>query len=265
MENANGALMNTNLYDELRSDFRVVWIGVFAVVAAAWIYLFSSAMTQMHDSGGDQMQMQPAWTLKYASAVLEMWAVMMVAMMLPVSTPATLLAVRGTRSAPQSVGRLLTTVIFTSAYMLVWLIFSVLATLLQWVLASSGLLSDDMAIRNHLLGGSLTIAVGLYQFSAFKLEALRRCRSSDECNPKNLNRSESVLWMLGLCHGYSCLSCCWALMLLPFIGGLMNPVWMAAAMIQALVERIDPKGDCVARVGGAGLIALGGYVVTVAV
>jgi predicted metal-binding membrane protein len=259
--------MNTKLPDASRIDVRVVVLGLFFVVGAAWAYLLSGPMSRMHITGGDMMQMQmsPAWTFSYAATIFAMWAVMMLAMMLPVSATAILRAVRGACSAPPGPGGLSTALAFSGAYLLVWLGFGVSATLLQWGLDSADLLSDDMAVRSRLVEVSLAFAVGVYQFSPLKQEALRRCRLSDDRLPNNASRSAASVWRLGLGHGFSCLSCCWALMLLPFIGGLMNPVWMAGAMLLALAERIFPKGNRVAWLSGAGLIALGGYTLAVAV
>jgi predicted metal-binding membrane protein len=257
--------MNTKLPDASRIDVPVVVLGLFFVVGVAWTYLLGGPMSRMHMADGDMMQMSPAWTFSYAATIFAMWAVMMLAMMLPVGVPATLRAVRGASSAPPGPGGLSTALTFTGAYMLVWLGFGVSAMLLQWGLDSADLLSDDMAVRSRLVGGSLAIAVGLYQFSPLKQEALRRCRSSDDRLPNGASRTAASVWSRGLRHGLSCLSCCWALMLLPFIGGLMNPIWMAAATLLALAERIFPRGDRVARLSGAGLIVLGGYSLAIAV
>jgi len=242
-------------------------LGLFFVVGAAWTYLLGGPMSRMHVTGSDMMQMQmsPAWTFSYAATIFAMWAVMMLAMMLPVGAPATLRAVRGATSAPPGPRGLSTALAFTGAYMLVWLGFGVSATLLQWGLDSADLLSDDMAVRSRLIASLLTIAIGLYQFSSLKHESLRRCRSSDERLSGNSGRGAAVVWKLGLTHGISCLICVWTLMLLPFVGGLMSPVWMAAAMVLALAERVFPKGDDIARLGGTGLVALGSYALAVAV
>jgi predicted metal-binding membrane protein len=233
--------------------------GLVAIAAVAWVYLFTSAAEQMPMSGGDSMLMEPAWTLAYAATVLAMWAIMMVAMMLPVGAPAIIRAVRRTNSEPQGPGGLWSGLIFVAAYMSVWLGFGVAGTLLQWKLDSADLLSENMAVRSPLIASLLAVAAGLYQFSPLKLGSLRRCRSSDERLSGNSGRGAGSVWKLGLTHGVSCLICVWALMLLPFIGGLMNPVWMAAAMLLALAERIFPRGDRVARLSGAGLVALGSY------
>jgi predicted metal-binding membrane protein len=233
--------------------------GLFSVVIVAWIDLLSDPISHMHVSGGDMMQMQPAWTLSYAATIFAMWVVMMLAMMLPLSAPATLVAVRGARSPRPGPGGLSTALTFIGAYMLVWLGFGVSATLLQWVLDSANLLTDDMAVRDRLIGGSLAIAVGLYQFSSLKQESLRRCRSFDVRPSNSSGRSVASVWRFGLRHGLSCLSCCWALMLLPFVGGLMNPAWMAAA---TLLARIFPRGDRIAWLSGG---ALGVYALAVAV
>jgi len=257
--------MTTSAPSSSRGDVRKVMIGLFGVAAVAWIYLFAGPVNQMPMSGGGSMPMQPAWTLVYAATVLAMWATMMVGMMLPVGAPAIIRAVRRANSAQQGVGGLWTGLVFAAAYLSVWLGFGVAATLLQWGLDSADLLSENMAVRSRLIASQLTIAIGLYQFSSFKHESLRRCRSSDERLSGNSGRGAAVVWKLGLTHGISCLICVWTLMLLPFVGGLMNPVWMAAAMLLALAERIFPKGDDIARLGGAGLVALGSYALAVAV
>jgi predicted metal-binding membrane protein len=257
--------MATNTSDGSSGDVRNVMFGLVGVAAVAWIYLFTGAVTQMPMSDGDSMLMEPAWTLAYATTVLAMWAIMMVAMMLPVGAPAIIRAVRRANSEPQGPGGLTTGLVFAAAYMAVWLGFGVAATLLQWGLDSTDLTSGNMAVRTRLIASLLVVAVGLYQFSSLKRGSLRRCRSSDERPSGDSGRGAGSVWKLGLTHGVSCLICLWALMLLPLIGGLMNPVWMAASTLLALAERIFPKGDDVARLGGAGLVALGSYGLAIAV
>jgi predicted metal-binding membrane protein len=265
--------MTTSASDSSRGDVRTAMIGLFGVAAVAWISLFTGTVEQalmpgggsMPMPGGGSMPMQPAWTLAYAATVLAMWAIMMVAMMLPVGAPAIIRAVRRANSAPRGLGGLWMSLVFAAAYMAVWLGFAVVATLLQWGLDSADLLSESMAVSSRVIASLLAIAIGLYQFSSFKQESLRRCRASGEHLSGHSGRRAASVWALGLTHGVSCLICVWALMLLPFIGGLMNPVWMAAAMFLALAERIFPKGDGVARLSGAGLVALGGYALAIAV
>ncbi len=254
--------MTTNTSDGSPGDVRNVMFGLFGVAAVAWVYLFTSAAEQMPMSGDDSMLMEPVWTLAYATTVLAMWTIMMVAMMLPVGAPAIIRAVRRANSEPQCPGGVSSGLVFAAAYISVWLGFGVAATLLQWGLDTADLLSENMAVRSRLIASLLVVAVGLYQFSSLKRGSLRRCRSSDERLSGDSGRSS--VWALGLTHGVSCLICVWALMLLPFIGGLMNPVWMAAAMLLALAERIFPKGDDVARLSGAGLFALGSYRLAIA-
>lgn len=257
--------MTTSRSDSPRGDVGKAMIGLSAVAAAAWIYLFTGTVNQMPMSDDGSMPMQPGWTLAYAATVLTMWAIMMVAMMLPVGAPAIIRAVRRANSSQQGLGGLRTGLVFAAAYIGVWLGFGVVATLLQWGLDSADLVSENMAVRSRLIASLSTIAIGLYQFSPIKHESLRRCRSSDERLSGNSDRGAASVWALGLTHGVSCLICVWALMLLPFIGGLMNPVWLAAAMLLALAERIFPKGDDIARLGGAGLVALGAYTLAIAV
>lgn len=256
--------MVTNTSDESVGDVRNATLGLVGVVSVAWIYLFTGAAMQMPMSGDDTMSMQPEWTWAYAATVLAMWAIMMVAMMLPVGAPAIIGTVRRPNRAPQGGGSLWTGLVFAAAYISVWLGFGVAAMLVQWRLDNADILSENMSIRSGVIASLLAVAVGLYQFSSLKLGLLRRCRSSDERFPDNAGRSAVSVWKLGLAHGASCLGCCWALMLLPFAGGLMNPFWMAGAMLLALAERIFPKGDRIAKLSGAGLLILGGLALAVA-
>jgi predicted metal-binding membrane protein len=263
--------MTTSTSNDARGEVRIVTIGLLGVAAAAWIYLFIGTAKQMPMPaggmpmlGGAAMSMQPEWTVAYSGVVLTMWATMMVAMMLPVGAPAIIRAVRHATGARHGLGGLWTGLTFAAAYMSVWLGVAVAATLLQRGLDATGMLSGHMAVRSRLIAGLLAIAAGLYQFSPLKQESLRRCRSLAEPLPGS-SRSAGAVWGRGLAHGVLCLICIWALMLLPFIGGLMDPAWMAAAMLLALAERILPSGARVAKVIGAALVAFGGYMLAVAV
>jgi predicted metal-binding membrane protein len=121
-------------------------LGLFGVAAVAWFYLFTGAVKQMPMPGGGSMPMQPGWTFAYAATVLAIWAIMMLAMMLPVGAPAVIRAVRRANSAQQGLRGLWTGLVFAAAYMSVWLGFGVAATLLEWGLDSA----DPWAVTRWL-------------------------------------------------------------------------------------------------------------------
>src|SRR5260370_24148617 len=148
----------------LRHDRVVVLGGLLTVAASAWIYLLlgASIEMQMLDTGGGQMMaMSPEWTLGYGTLIFAMWALMMVAMMLPSAAPAILLvtALDRQRAVTGAWGR---SALFASGYLLVWFGFSLAATLLQAALDGLGLLSETMAASNRALVGGVLVAAGLY-------------------------------------------------------------------------------------------------------
>jgi predicted metal-binding membrane protein len=215
-------------------------IALFSVAALAWGWLLADGgvgMAHMDMGGGEVMR--PAWTAGYAADCLAMWVVMMVAMMLPSATPAVLGA-----ASPYA---------FAAGYLAVWTGFSFFATFTQFELDRSGLLSEMMSLRGEALAALVILAVGVYQFTPMKHACLERCarpRRSEEGAVRSL--------MDGLRYGADCFGCCWALMALIFVAGLMNFAWVAAIALWLTAEKLLPWGGYIAPVGGAGLIAWGG-------
>jgi predicted metal-binding membrane protein len=251
----------------LRHERIAVWAGLAALIAASWVYLLLGAwieMDKMDMGGGVIMTMTPAWTVGYAALILLMWAVMMMAMMLPSAAPAIVQAV-GLAHGRAGKNGVASALAFTAGYLMVWAAFSVAATLLQWALDSAGLLSETMASGSPVAAGLLIIAVGLYQLSPLKQACLRRCRSCADGQPENAVERAGGMVARGLRYGVACLGCCGVLMSLLFVGGVMNVYWMAAIAIGVLAEKLLPWGGAVAHVAGAGLIAWGCVALAVAV
>ena len=147
---------------------------------------------------------------------------------------------------------------------MVWTGFSFAATFLQWILDSRNLLSETMAIRDGVIAALLVLAVGLFQLTPLKRTCLRRCRSPMRSLSEDQLRSVGAIWRLGLRDGVSCLGCCWALMCLLFVGGLMNSFWMVAIAFWVFAEKILPWGDRASFLGAAGLVAWGGASLAIA-
>ena len=245
----------------LRYDRAVVLGSLLVVVALAWTYLLLGAgipMKMMDMGGGHVMAMLPEWTFGYASVVFVMWAVMMVAMMLPSAAPVTLLVssiARKRADAGAAAG--LSTTLFGLGYVVVWLGFATTATTLQWVFDEAGLLSETMAFGNTLLAGGVLVAAGVYQWMPLKEACLRHCRSPLEFLLFHWREGILGSFTAGVRHGVFCLGCCWMLMALLFVGGIMNLLWIGAIALLVLIEKTLPWGGRMSRVTGALLVAWG--------
>jgi predicted metal-binding membrane protein len=200
-----------------------------------------------------------AWSPLDWILMLLMWAVMMVGMMLPSATPTILLfaAVRRKQSAR---GHDIAPVpAFVIGYLTAWTGFSVAAVVLQWGLERLALLTPMMAAAGNSFGGAVLITAGLYQLSPLKHRCLEHCRSPIEFLSKRWRPGVTGAVGMGLEHGTYCVGCCWVLMALLFVGGVMNLLWVAAIAGFVLVEKIAPRGNIVRRVAALLLIAWGIY------
>jgi predicted metal-binding membrane protein len=239
----------------LRRDRGVVLACLVTVITLAWTYLLLGAgikMEEMDMGGGQIMMMAPLWTLNYAALIFLMWAIMMVAMMLPSAAPTILLV--GTlardRIAP-------VTVPFTCGYVLVWTGFSLAATALQFGLDRAGALSDTMVTSSARLAGIMLIVAGAYQWTPLKQVCLRHCRSPLAFLLRRWRQGAWGAFTNGIRHGFFCLGCCWVLMVLLFVGGLMNLLWIAVLALLVLLEKTVPWGGRTSRVAGAALFVWG--------
>ena len=243
----------------LRRDRLLVVLGLTAVIALSWAYLLAGAGISMHEMNGMLMPMRnEPWTLGYAVLVFGMWAVMMAAMMLPSAAPMIRFygtISRGRRARGDVVAA---TGVFATGYVLVWAAFSLAAVGLQFAAEQAALISPMMEMTSTALAGSLLIAAGLYQWSPLKQACLRRCRSPLEFVMTQWREGAQGAFVMGLRHGAYCLGCCWLLMLLLFVGGVMNLRWIAGLAFLVLIEKAAPAGHWIGRVAGVGLIIWGG-------
>ena len=209
-----------------------------AVSAAAWAYLLLGAgveMEMMDMGGGHIIAVLPAWSPHYAVLISVMWWVMMVAMMLPTAAPPVLLVTTLAWDRPANSNRVpATAMLFASGYLLVLSGFSVVASLLQCGLDEAGLLSVRMAFGNAILASTVLIAAGVYQWTPLKDACLRHCRSPTEFLVRHWRTSPLGTVWTGVSHGLFCLGCCWMLMALLFVGGVMNVAWVGATALFAL-------------------------------
>ena len=246
----------------LRHDRAVVLTGLLAVILLSWAYLLLGAgvgMGPMEAGGSGMMAMAPAWTLHYAALIFLMWAVMMMAMMLPSAAPTILLtaALMRQRNGNRAFGP---TGLFVLGYLVIWFGFSLVATALQWGLDRVALLSADMASGSVVLAGVLLIAAGVYQWTPFKQTCLVQCRSPFDHLLAPWRQGPMGPLLAGARHGMFCLGCCWMLMALLFVGGVMNLFWIAGLALLILIEKVLPVGPRASRLTGVALVAWGAAV-----
>jgi predicted metal-binding membrane protein len=226
---------------------------LLAASVAGWAALAWLALDMGHPLAQLTMPGWSQWTLANVVAVLAMWAIMMAAMMLPSALPMTLTFVHlSTCEGEPARGRL-----FVAAYLLVWIAFSAAATALQWALQALDWVDPMIVSTSRPLTVVLLLVAGAYQFSPLKKLCLARCRAP---MPFLLGEWKPGPWgafRMGGRHGVLCLGCCWALMVLLFVGGAMNIAWVAALSVAVAIEKLAPHGDRIAALLGLVLIAAG--------
>lgn len=208
--------------------------------------------------GGMAMAAAPGevWAAAYLLPAFAMWALMMVAMMLPSAAPMILLYSRVARRGGGSA--LALTSAFLLAYLMVWTGFSAAAALAQALLVSSGLVdSIALSVGDRRIAGGLLILAGLYQLTPLKQSCLDKCRSPVSFIMRLSRPGLNGALRLGVAHGVYCLGCCWVLMLLLFVGGVMNLAWIAALALVVLAEKLAPPAYRISRILAPLLIGAG--------
>lgn len=230
--------------------------------ATAWLLLltlmgwgFLAWIAFDMDSPFAQLTMpgSPAWSTGNVLAVWAMWAVMMAAMMLPSALPMILTFVDVSARAGEPMrGRS-----FVVAYLATWFAFSAGATAAQWLLQRIGWVNPMIVSTSVLLTGALLLVAGVYQFSPLKRVCLSHCRTPIGFLLGEWRGGVAGAFRMGLRHGLFCIGCCWALMALLFVGGVMNLAWIAALSVAVAVEKMLPRGERVAAALGVILIVAG--------
>ena len=252
---------NSALETVLKRDRMVVVSGLVGVTALAWIYLVIAAatMADMPDTVGEAMaltQVRP-WTATQFVLMFLMWAVMMVGMMVPSAAPMILLFALVSRRSREKDQPFVPVGVFAAGYVIVWSGFSVAATLLQWALDQAALLSPMMVSASPVLGGALLIGAGIYQLTPLKNVCLKHCRTPVSFIAGHWRPGAGGALRMGIEHGAFCVGCCWVLMGLLFVGGVMNLLWIAAIAVFVLLEKLAPYGAQGGRLSGLALIAAG--------
>ena len=254
----------------LRRERAVVAAGLVLLVLLAWAYVWQGAgmgssavaMTRLalfphlqHEAMASMAAPDFGWAL-----IVAMWWVMMVAMMMPSAAPLVLLYtrvlhhVRASASSAYAPAGLL-----VAGYLLAWLGFSVVAATAQQLLVIAGLVSPNMLWSDSApLSAAVLAAAGVYQLSPLKGACLRHCRGPVEFLTQHWRPGWFGALRMGLRNGVYCVGCCWILMAMLFVGGVMNVAWIAALTLLVLVEKVAPSGEAIGKIAGGVLLAWAG-------
>lgn len=265
-------MMEPSLEWVLRRDRRIAVFALVLLTAIAWAYVLwladSMRMGGM-DMHGMRMDANPfgvamipslqPWSSVEFILMFVMWTVMMIGMMTPSAAPMILIYVRVGRQAATQGKPLAPAGFFAGGYLLAWTAFSLIATTAQWLLERASLLTPTMQSASAVLGGLVLITSGLYQWTPVKNACLKHCQSPLMFIQAHGGFRQTPLGSIriGFHHGLYCVGCCWALMALLFVVGIMNVLWIAAISAFVLAEKIVPAGRTLPRIGGGALVVAG--------
>jgi predicted metal-binding membrane protein len=264
-------MIDTAIEAMLRHDRAIVATALFVLAGLAWAYMLWLAANM--DMGGMDMSgfrmvpagmvlMMPAtapWNATEFAFVFAMWAVMMVGMMTPSATPIILIYARVGRQAAEHRRSFASSSWFASGYLLAWIGFALIATFGHWALERGNWLTPEMATASGTLSGVVLVAAGLYQWTPLKDACLRQCQGPLQFIQRHGGFRPDTFGSLalGARHGAYCVGCCWVLMALLFVGGVMNVLWIAAITILVLLEKTIRAGRVISLVSGTILFAGG--------
>lgn len=252
-----------------RQPTATIATALVGVTAACWAYLLflrgsmedmapamaMAGMGTMDDSTSlFAMPMTSAWTAPDAVLMWTMWAVMMAAMMVPSALPMVQGYAITVRSGSEHVRG--STPLFVAGYVVAWSGFALLATVAQWALHDAALVDATGAATDRWLAGTLLAAAGAYQFTPLKDACLGRCRAPLGFLLNEWRGGRRGAVAMGVHHGSLCIGCCWALMALLFVLGVMNLWWIAVVATVVLIEKIT-RSAAIPRLVGAGLTTWG--------
>ncbi len=244
----------------------LAWAGIAILVTAGWTFLATMAAVQ-DGMGGSSYALQliaslctvstGVWTGTDFATAAVMWVAMAFAMMLPAGAPllATYMDIAGAAKAKQM--EVVSPSVLIAGYMTVWLAFAVAASLVQGALSAAGALSSEMSLLHPVVGGLVLIGAGAWQFTPTKHQCLSKCRRPFTWFMANWRDDDWGVFRLGLAQGVICLVCCWALMAVMFVAGLMNLFWMAVLAAVMVLEKTVPNPKPVVYGTGIVLILFG--------
>jgi predicted metal-binding membrane protein len=247
----------------IQRDRVIVLAGLLLIAAVGWGYLVQEArgmnLTGVCCCAGMKMSGPDAspWSGLALIPLFLMWSEMMVVMMLPSAAPTLLLFASVNRRRLERQEPFVPVTIFLLGYLTIWTLFSAGASLIQWAMHGTALLSPLMVGTSPRLGALILIVAGVFQWTPFKRSCLSHCHSPLTFLLKEWKEGRRAAFAMGLKHGAYCTGCCWALMLILFVVGVMSIAWVAALTMLVLIEKTLPKNFRPERFTGLILIAWG--------
>ncbi|MEP6956790.1 MAG: DUF2182 domain-containing protein, partial [Chthoniobacterales bacterium] len=251
----------------LRRDRLFVGVAIAFVAVVAWWYTLYEArrmnITGVCTCAGMKMGGADlaAWSAVSLLPLFLMWAVMMIAMMLPSATPMLLTFATVARNRRRADRPYVPVTVFAAGYVAIWCLFSLLAALGQWLLHRAALLSPAMASSSTTFAGGLLLLAGIFQFTPLKRSCLRHCRAPLDFIMTRWREGWRGAFRMGVEHGAFCAGCCWALMALLFVLGVMNILWIAALTILVALEKMLPRSRWFRAVAGLVLACWGFWLI----
>ena len=252
---------NTALETALKHERWLTAGALLLAILLSWSWIVPMALDMYGSmSGAAAWMMTTRWDALHLALLFAMWVVMMVGMMLPSAAPTLLLYAAVVRKSHGGEATRSQVYAFAAGYLAIWTLFSLVATLLQRLASAALLLSPMMELENRVWAGGLLVLAGIYQFTPLKRTCLASCRSPVQFITRHWQPGSAGAFRMGLGHGLYCLGCCWALMLLLFVGGVMNLWVIAAITLFVLLEKLAPFGAQGGRLSGVLLTLLGLWV-----
>ncbi|HZR83704.1 MAG TPA: DUF2182 domain-containing protein [Candidatus Binatia bacterium] len=250
----------TALESALRHDRLPLLVLLILVPLVCWLWIVVMARDMYGQmTGASAWMMTAAWDAPHLFLLWAMWAVMMAGMMLPSAVPTLLLYGSVARRRRGGAGAAREIYAMALGYLVVWSAFSVAVTALQRLLARLLLVSPMMEITSPAAGAVTLLIAGVYQLTPWKQACLKTCQSPLGLLMRGWRPGTGGAFRMGLEQGAYCVGCCWALMLLLFVGGVMNLAVIAALTAFVAFEKLSPFGERGARLSGAVLILVGGW------
>jgi len=239
----------------IQSDMRNGLVMLATLSVIGWGLILWSIANMSSPLVSLMMPMTSYWTVNEVIAVWLMWAVMMGAMMLPSAVP--MIVIHRQVAAKRDHETINASRWFLAGYLVTWALFSAVATVLQWMFQSAEVLSHMLKIQGALIGGSILVAAGLFQLTPLKAMCLHKCRTPIGFLLTNWRTGRKGAFQMGVRHGQYCVGCCWALMMVLFVGGVMNLTAIAVLSGIVALEKLASRGEQIAKLGGGLLIGWG--------
>lgn len=248
----------------MHRDRIIVALLLLLVAALAWAFTIDQARqmdamdaAMWRDMNMSMNGMEPSWTPVDAVLLFVMWSAMMAAMMVPGAAPMVAAFAAINRRRRERAAPYVPTAIFLAGYVIAWAGFSIVATVLQWLLQKTELLTTMMQSASYYFSAALFLAAGLYQFSPLKERCLNYCRSPDGFILSEWRDGAPGAMIMGLRHGLFCMGCCAALMALLFAVAVMDLRWVAGLTVLVTAEKLLPGAKFWRVAIGVALIVAG--------